>query len=93
MDEAQATWQQAAAFDPTGYYSERARDLLIGRAPFSPPEMFDTGSDRAAEQFEAETWLRTTFALPAETDLSVPGGLAAEPRFIRGTEFWAAGAV
>ena len=90
-EEAQATWQQTAAFDPTGYYSERARDLLISRAPFSPPEMFDTGSDRLAEQLEAETWLRATFALPGGTDLSVPGTLSGDARFVRGTEYWALG--
>jgi soluble lytic murein transglycosylase len=91
LEEALATWQQTAAFDPTGYYSERARDLLINRAPFTPPEMFDTGSNRAAEQLDAETWLRATFALPGATDLSVPGGLASDSRFIRGTEFWGLG--
>ncbi len=89
--EAQATWQQAAAFDPTGYYSERARDLFLGRPPFTPPEMFDTGSNRSAEQLEAETWLRATFALPTTTDLSVPGGLASDERLVRGTEFWSLG--
>jgi soluble lytic murein transglycosylase len=89
--DAQATWQQTAAFDPTGYYSERARDLMIGRAPFTAPEMFDTGSDRAAEQLEAEDWLRVTFALPGTTDLSVPGSLASDARFVRGTEFWGLG--
>ena len=88
---AQVTWQQTAALDPTGYYSERARDLLLGRLPFSEPAMFDLGSDRAAEQLAAETWLRSTFALPAETNLSVPGSLAADSRFTRGTEFWRLG--
>jgi soluble lytic murein transglycosylase len=91
LDDAQATWGQAASFDPTGYYSERARDLLISRNPFTPPEMFDTGSDRLAEQLAAETWLRATFALPGATDLSVPGTLSADSRLIRGTEFWTLG--
>jgi soluble lytic murein transglycosylase len=91
MAGAQTTWEQATAFDPTGYYSERARDLLLGRAPFTQPVMFDVGSDHAAEQLEAETWLRAVFALPTETDLSVPGGLVADSRFTRGTEFWQLG--
>jgi soluble lytic murein transglycosylase len=90
---ARATWEQATTFDPTGYYSERARDLLIGRAPFSEPAMFDVGNDRVAEQLEAEGWLRSVFALPSETDLSVPGSLGAESRFLRGTEFWRLGLV
>ncbi len=88
---AQLTWEQTAAMDPTGYYSERARDLLLGRTPFAPPAMFDLGSDRAAERTRAEAWLRTTFNLPAETDLSPPGLLAGDPRFVRGLEFWRLG--
>jgi len=88
---AQSILEQTAAFDPTGYYSERARDLLLGRDPFTNPVAFDLGSDRAAEQVEAEAWLRTVFALPESTDLSVPGNLAADARFSRGTEFWLLG--
>jgi len=91
LADAQATWQQTAAFDPTGYYSERARDLIISRAAFTAPGMFDTGSDRAAEQLEAEAWLRVTFSLPGAIDLSVPGSLASDVRFVRGTEFWGLG--
>jgi soluble lytic murein transglycosylase len=88
---AQATWLQTAVIDPTGYYSERARDLMIGRLPFTEPVMFDLGTDRVADLVEAETWLRDTFSLPAVTDLSVPGGMADDMRFIRGTEFWRLG--
>jgi soluble lytic murein transglycosylase len=85
---AQAILEQAAALDPTGYYSERARDLLLGRAPFTSPVMFDLGMDREREQAEAEAWLRTVFALSEGADLSVPGVLAEDQRFIRGTELW-----
>jgi soluble lytic murein transglycosylase len=35
--------------------------------------------------------MRITFNLPAETDLSGPGALAQDPRFIRGTELWEMG--
>ena len=30
-------WREAQNRDPGGYYSERARDLLVERAPFTPP--------------------------------------------------------
>lgn len=85
---ARAAWERAALADPTGYYSERARDLLLGRSIFEPPQAFDLGIDWADERAEAERWLRTTFNIPAEVDLSHLGTLAEDPRFLRGTELW-----
>jgi soluble lytic murein transglycosylase len=85
---AKATWQQAAPLDPTGYYSERARDLLNDQAPFTPPQVTDLGFDRQSELRQAELWMRTTFNYPSGTDFSVPGPLANDPRFIRGQELW-----
>lgn len=83
---AKATWQQAAPIDPTGYYSERARDLLNNRSPFTPPQVTDLGFDRQSELRQAELWMRTTFNYPSSTDFSVPGPIANDPRFIRGQE-------
>lgn len=85
---AQTLWQQAAAIDPTGYYSERARDLIASRAPFSPPKNLNLGINLQAERQEAETWIKSTFSLPPETDLSSPGNLFSDPRYLRGVEFW-----
>jgi len=92
-DEAEArnTWEQVTIVDPTGYYSERARDLLDGRDPFEPPENYSTDVDLETERLEAEDWIRSTFSLPAETDLSGPGPLLNDPRFIRGSELWKLG--
>lgn len=88
---AQATWELGANIDPTGYYSERARDLLRGLAPFTPPQAYDFSMDILAERAQAEAWLRETFDLPEDTDLSSPGPLLAEARFIRGNELWRLG--
>jgi soluble lytic murein transglycosylase len=85
---AQATWRQAVPIDPTGYYSERSRDLLNNRSPFTPPKMTDLGTDHQSELRQAELWMRTTFNYPSGTDFSIPGPLASDPRFIRGQEFW-----
>jgi soluble lytic murein transglycosylase len=85
---ARNAWEQAAAVDPTGYYSERASDILAGRGIFEPPASYSFDYDIQTERLEAEAWIRSTFSLPAETDLSSPGSLAADPRFQRGTEFW-----
>jgi len=86
--EAEAAWQESANADPTGYYSERARDLLQGREPFTPPQDYDIGIDVAAEEAEAQTWLKDTFSIPPETNLDSLGLLADDPRIIRGTEYW-----
>lgn len=84
---ARNAWQQAAAVDPTGYYSERARDLLAGVAPFAPVE-YSFEYDLEAEKAEAEAWIRSNFGLANEIDLSGPGLLQSDPRFVRGTELW-----
>ena len=85
---AEAAWREAANADPTGYYSERARDLLQGREPFTPPQDYDIGIDVLVEKEEAQTWIKETFSIPPETNLSSLGLLAEDPRIIRGTEFW-----
>lgn len=90
-DEAQTAWQQAAALDPTGYYSERARDMVYGRALFENPPAYSIFLDRDAEQAEAEAWLRVIFFLPADTDLSTPGLLYNDTRLQRGAALWNTG--
>ena len=42
---ANASWEAAAGVDPTGYYSERASDILRQLPPFTPPQDFDLSSD------------------------------------------------
>lgn len=88
---ARLTWQKATTIDPTGYYSERARELIAQKTPFSPPQNLDLGYDLGAERPEAETWLRSTFNLPSEIDLSGPGALTTDSRLQRGDEFWRLG--
>lgn len=85
---AQAAWQQGQAVDNTEYYSLRARDMLLGRGYFESPSLLNLNPDLAKERLEAEAWIRLTFNLPPETDLSGPGTLAQDARFIRGTELW-----
>ncbi len=85
---AEAAWQEAANTDPTGYYSERARDLLQEREPFTPPLEFDFGYDARTEKEEAMNWIKSTFSIPQDTNLDSLGLLAEDPRLIRGTELW-----
>ncbi|MEK6256397.1 MAG: tetratricopeptide repeat protein, partial [Chloroflexota bacterium] len=88
--EATLSLQVAIATDPTGYYSERARDTLEGRTPFQAG-ISDLNYDLESERLEAEAWVRNAFGMAAEVDLSGPGPLASDDRFWRGTELWQLG--
>jgi soluble lytic murein transglycosylase len=88
---AASAFQAAQNLNPTGYYSERAGDILAGRKPFEVPIGHSFGVNLEAERPEAEAWLRTTFNLSPETNLSGPDALALDGRFIRGNEFWELG--
>ncbi len=88
---ARTAWQRAAAAAPTAYYSERARDLLAGRAPFQPPASYDLGVDWEGEYAQAAQWLIQTFAYPSSTDLRAPGALLNDPRVLRAAELWRLG--
>jgi len=87
----QESLQLAANLDPTGYYSERARDLLLGRSIFEASGSYNFKFDIAKERSEAEAWIRITFKLPPETDLTGIDSLASDARFQRGTELWKLG--
>jgi soluble lytic murein transglycosylase len=84
----QNAWQQAQNADPGGYYSGRANDLLMGRDPFTSPLNINLNLDLAAERKAADSWMRLTFNLPADADLSGLGTLASDARMIRGRELW-----
>ncbi|MEA2008397.1 MAG: tetratricopeptide repeat protein, partial [Chloroflexota bacterium] len=85
---AQSAWENAVNIDLTGYYSERAIDLLQGREAFISPLDYDLSYDVEAKRQEAEDWMRSAFAIPPATNLSGLGMLAEDARLIRGTEFW-----
>jgi soluble lytic murein transglycosylase len=88
IDNAMNTWRGSQSTDPGGYYSERARDLLLDRAPFTAPVSLSTAPNLESERKDAETWLRLTLNLPIETDLSGLGALAGDERVVRGNELW-----
>lgn len=88
---AMAAWELAANTDPTGYYSERARDLLRDQPPFTPPQVYDLSFDPEFERSQAESWMRTTFNLADTVNLSSLDTLASDPRMVRGAELWELG--
>ncbi|MBL0345535.1 tetratricopeptide repeat protein [Candidatus Villigracilis affinis] len=79
-------WRAAQDRDPAGYYSERARDLLLERQPFQAPISVNLAPNLESERKDADSWIRLTFNLPLETDLNGLGPLASDQRVIRGTE-------
>jgi len=85
------SWKQAQTADPFGYYSIRAEDLLLDRGVLTPPDSYTLDQDLSAFRMEAESWVRSTFNLPADTNLESPGLLASDPRFQRGIEYWSLG--
>ncbi|MFN3741079.1 MAG: tetratricopeptide repeat protein [Anaerolineales bacterium] len=91
LQAAQEAWRQAQALDPTGYYSERARDLLLGRSPFRLTSLPNLQVNWEEERRAAASWLRLTFSYPADLDLSSLGDLEKDERWVRGNELWALG--
>lgn len=83
--------QKAAGADPTGYYSERAKDLLIGQEPFSAPQEFDITIDEPSETNKAEEWIRSTFGINDTVELSGFSGLYDNQHFVRGNELFLLG--
>jgi soluble lytic murein transglycosylase len=81
-------WREGQNRNPGGYYSERARDLLLERAPFSQPESANLAANPADERTDADTWMRLTFNLGSDVDLSNLGPLASDERMVRGKEYW-----
>ncbi len=88
---ARDAWTKASLLDPTGYYSERAEDLLHGRPAFAPPQTYDPTVDWEAERQAAARWVRETFLLPETTDLLSLGPLAYDPRWQRAQALWELG--
>jgi len=83
---AQATWQRACSLDPSDYYSLRSQDMLLNRQPFKSTAPYHQNIDWEKERNAAEAWIRVSFNLPTDTDLSSPGSLSGDPRFLRGEE-------
>lgn len=90
-DDAKSTWEQASQTNPTGYYSERALQLLDNRLPFNTPDTYDLAVDLAAERFNAEDWMRKTFSLGPEVALSGLGNFSQDTRFLKGNAYWELG--
>lgn len=88
---ARSVWEQTILIDPTGYYSERAKDQILGREPFQIPINYDFYFDPEKEKSLAESWMRNQFLLPDTTDFESLGSLEQNPKLLRGTALWELG--
>ncbi len=91
LSSAQVSWQQASTKDPTGYFSDRARDLLLGLPVLPPSSNLNLGYDLRSEKINAETWMRSTFSIDASVNLDDLGSMSNDPRLLRGKEFMSLG--
>ncbi len=86
---AQISFQRAAEAAPDSYFSARAEDLLIGLAPFTPPDEYVFNFDDLSSITQAENWLRQTFNIVQEGPLwPLSQQLEDDPRIRRGRELW-----
>lgn len=88
---AQSYWQNAIQQDPTGYYSERARDLVTGRNPYQACKVLDLAVDLKSEIPGADAWMVQTFSLPQDTDFADNSIILSDARIQRAQEFWRLG--
>jgi len=91
-ESARAAWAEAARTDPTGYYSERALELISGQQPFQSQGIFDFSTDLIREKTAAEDWLRTRFSISSTYPLDqLDPQMATDMRILRAEEFWRLG--
>ncbi len=90
-DQSITFYQQAATADPTGYYSERAKEVLNNLQPFKTSVDYKTNIDLDQERVIAEVWMRSTFSLDNEFDFTTLEVLNQSPNFKRGQFFWEIG--
>lgn len=88
INAANDAWRDGQNRNAGGYYSERARDLLLERVPFATVKLNETPVNLIQERADADLWMRLTFNLTNDVDLSNLGSLASDERIVRGKEYW-----
>jgi soluble lytic murein transglycosylase len=85
---AQTIWQQASQIDPTGYYSERALEILDGLAPMTATASLNFNVDLESEKTIAIDWMHQTFNISTDVDLTQMAELAYDENIRKGDLFW-----
>lgn len=82
----------ATALSGVSYYPLRAQQLVAGSEPFTPRPALRLEIDEAAEQAEADAWLRAQLELEEDAVVSsLSAELAADARLQRGQKLWQLG--
>lgn len=81
-------WQDATKQDPTGYYSERAKEMLSDSDLLSPFNEINLQGNLEQERLIAEVWMRNTFSLPQDTNFITLSPFLANETFIKANAFW-----
>ena len=81
-------WQLGETADPTDYYSIRNSEILQGLDPYLMNEGYDLGYDLDLERDEADQWMRETFSLSPEMDLTGLGELSSHAAIQKLNGFW-----
>lgn len=83
-----SAWQEASKQDPTGYYTESAKEKLTGAQLFSPSQNVNLDINLEQERLIAEVWMKNTFSLPSDTNFISLSPFANDENFIRAIAFW-----
>ena len=81
-------WQNSVKQDPTGYYSERARELLAGSTLLEPTTEVNFQVNLEQERLIAEVWMRNTFSLSQDTNFITLSPFLADETFIKANAYW-----
>ncbi len=88
LENAHIALQLAVEADPTGYYSERASQLLDNQAPYEVPANVNLDVNLDQERFIAEIWMQNTFSLPQDTNFVTLAELTQNAEFVQATALW-----
>jgi soluble lytic murein transglycosylase len=87
-EKAKSAWQEASIQDPTGYYTERAKEKLSGSPLYTPSQNVNLDINLEQERLIAEVWMRNTFSLPNDTNFITLAPFADDINFIKAIAFW-----
>lgn len=83
-----AAFQDSTSQDPTGYYSERAKEILSDSELLSPFNEVNLQVNLEQERLIAEVWMRNTFSLPQDTNFITLSPFLANETFIKANAYW-----
>lgn len=90
-NQAISSWEAAYRTTANSYYGIRALQLLNAEEAFLNDPYFNPVIDLDYEREQASIWMRSTFGIGEEVDLSADAALMDNPTAIRGELFWALG--